>query len=263
MLYPTISDFLNTREQKRAISNYDMVLNQMDDSEHIKMKEFAEKYNQQLFDTHAPLENYNSVYGYEQALDVTGTGIMAYITIPKIDVQLPIYHGTSSEVLNVAVGHLQGSSLPVGGVNTHAVISAHRGLPSAKLFSDLDRLDIGDTFEITVLNEVLKYSIDEINVVTPDNLSNLQIVEGRDLVTLVTCTPYGINTHRLLVRGTRIDESNEVHSVRVGADAMQVEPMLVAVVIAVPFLVIIMIVVTIGSFRRKRTKKNGGDYSER
>lgn len=273
MLYPTISDFLNTRQQSKAIANYDSVLNQMDDSEHLKMKDFAEDYNQKLYEVHAPLENYNAVYGYEQALDVTGTGIMGYITIPKIDVQLPIYHGTSPEVLNVAVGHLQGSSLPIGGVNTHAVISAHRGLPSAKLFSDLDRIDIGDTFEITVLNEVIRYSVDEINVVTPDDLSNIQIVEGRDLVTLITCTPYGINTHRLLVRGTRIEtNNNEVHSVRVGAEAIQVEPTIVACIIAVPFLTLISALIIIGIFRKKRARrrraerirrKNGGDYSEK
>lgn len=272
MLYPTISDFLNTREQKRAISHYDSVLNQMDDSEYLKMKNFAEDYNQKLYEVHAPLENYNAVFGYEQALDVTGTGIMGYITIPKIDVQLPIYHGTSAEVLNVAVGHLQGSSLPIGGVNNHTVISAHRGLPSAKLFSDLDRLDIGDTFEITVLNEVLKYSIDEINVVTPDDLSKIQIIEDRDLVTLITCTPYGINTHRLLVRGTRIEEDKKVHSVRVGSDAMQVEPMVVSVAIAVPFMTLILALIIIGIIRKRiarrkrairQSRKNGGDYSEK
>lgn len=254
MLYPTISDYLNTREQSRAILHYDSVLNQMDNSEQLKMKKAADEYNQKLSNIYAPLENYNSVYGYERILDVTGTGIMAYITIPKIDVQLPIYHGTSSEVLNVAVGHLQGSSLPVGGVNTHAVISAHRGLPSAKLFSDLDRLDIGDTFEITVLNEVLRYSIDEINVVTPDDLSKIQIAEGRDMVTLITCTPYGINTHRLLVRGTRI-QSSEVHSIRIGAEAVQVEPTIVAFVISVPFLIIIIALIVISIFRKKRAKR--------
>ena len=272
MLYPTISDFLNTRQQSRAIANYDSVLNQMDDSEHLKMKNFAEDYNQKLYEVHAPLENYNAVLGYEQALDVTGTGIMGYITIPKIDVQLPIYHGTSSEVLNVAVGHLQGSSLPIGGVNTHAVISAHRGLPSAKLFSDLDRIDIGDTFEITVLNDVIRYSVDEINVVTPDDLSKIQIVEGRDLVTLITCTPYGINTHRLLVRGTRIETTNEVRSVRVGAEAIQVEPTIVACIIAVPFMTLILALIIIGIVRkriarrnraRRLKSKNGGDYSEK
>ncbi len=256
MLYPTISDYLNTREQRRAITHYDSVLNQMDDTEHVKMREAAENYNKKLSEVYAPLENYSAVYGYEQTLDVTGTGIMGYITIPKIDVQLPIYHGTSAEVLNVAVGHLQGSTLPIGGVSTHAVISAHRGLPSAKLFSDLDRLDIGDTFEITVLNEVLKYSIDEINVVTPEDLSKIQIVEGRDLVTLITCTPYGINTHRLLVRGTRLEAGN-THSIRIGADAVQVEPMIVAIFIAMPFLIAIIVVTIIGNRRKKRSKKKG------
>ncbi len=257
MLYPTISDYLNTRKQKSAIAHYDRVLNKMDDSEHVKLKQDAENYNKKLSETYAPIENYSAVLGYEHILDVTGTGIMGYITIPKIDVQLPIYHGTSPEVLNVAVGHLQGSSLPIGGVNTHAVISAHRGLPSAKLFSDLDRLDIGDTFEITVLNEVIKYSIDEINVVTPEDLSKIQIVEGRDLVTLITCTPYGINTHRLLVRGTRL-EAGDIRSIRIGADAVQVEPMIVAIFIAMPFLIAIIVVIIIGRQRiKKRSKKKG------
>lgn len=256
MLYPTISDYWNSRTQSHAIANYDQVLNNMDKSDYFRMMTSAKYYNKKIRNTYAPLENYDEISGYEKTLDVTGTGIMAYITIPKIKVELPIYHGTSSEVLNIAVGHIQGSSLPVGGSGTHSVLSAHRGLPSAKLFSDLDQMDIGDTFTITVLNEILTYSVDKITVVDPDETDALQIEKGKDYVTLVTCTPYGINTHRLLIRGTRI-ETTEQSSVRVSADAIQIEPILVAPAIAAPLLLVLFIVLIAGGFRKKRNTKDG------
>lgn len=257
MLYPTISDYWNSKTQSHAIANYDQILNDMDNSDYWRMMSSAKYYNKKIRNTYSPLENYDSVSGYENTLDVTGTGIMAYITIPKIKVELPIYHGTSNEVLNVAVGHIQGSSLPVGGPGTHSVISAHRGLPSAKLFSDLDQLDIGDTFTITVLNEILTYSVDKITVVNPDETDALQIEPNKDYVTLVTCTPYGINTHRLLVRGVRI-ETPEQSSVRVSADAVQVEPMLVAPIIAAPLLLALLIALIAGGFRKKHKKDGEG-----
>ena len=254
MLYPTVSDYFNSRTQNHAIANYDKVLNSMSKSEYNKMLQEAKNYNKELKEIHNPLENYDLADNYENILDVTGTGIMAYISIPKIKVELPIYHGTSDEVLNVAVGHIQGSTLPIGGSGTHAVISAHRGLPSAKLFSDLDQLNVGDTFTITVLDEILTYSVDKISVVEPDEFENLQIEKGKDYVTLVTCTPYGVNTHRLLIRGTRIETAANT-SVRVSADAVQIEPVLVAPVIAAPFLIILLGFLVFGAFRRKGKPK--------
>ena len=177
---------------------------------------------------------------------------MGYISIPKIQVELPIYHGTSAEVLNVAVGHLQGSSFPVGGENTHAVISAHRGLPSAKLFSDLDQLVEGDTFTVTILDEVLTYEVEKIFIVKPDELDKLAIIPGGDYVTLMTCTPYGVNSHRLLVRAHRVDTVYP-HNVKVAADAVQLDSMSVVPFIAAP-LFVGLLVFWIVSSRRQKTR---------
>jgi sortase A len=176
---------------------------------------------------------------------------MGYIEIPEIDVSLPIYHGTEDPVLQVAIGHLEWSSLPVGGESTHCVLSGHRGLPSAKLFTDLDKLREGDTFLLRVLDEILTYEVDQILIVEPQDTAALEIVEGEDYCTLVTCTPYGINTHRLLVRGHRIDNIEEVKTVRVTADAVQLEPMLVAPVVAVPMLLILLILLLLPRRRKK------------
>lgn len=254
MLYPTVSDFINSRNQQTAILDYDKKLSSMEVNEKDVMLEKANEYNRRLLEVPDPLNSVEPVKGYNSVLDVTGTGIMGYISIPKIKTELPIYHGTSDEVLNVAVGHVQGSSLPVGGLGTHAVISAHRGLPSAKLFSDLDMLEVGDTFMITVLDTVMKYSIDKLSVVYPNDLSGLKIDRDKDLVTLVTCTPYGINTHRLLVRGVRV-EMDESDSIRVEADALKIEPMLVAPMVAVPILAILVGVFILGGFSRKRRRR--------
>ena len=254
MLYPTVSDFINSRHQQTAILDYDKKLSSMEVNEKDVMLEKADEYNRRLLEVPDPLNSVEPVKGYNSVLDVTGTGIMGYISIPKIKTELPIYHGTSDEVLNVAVGHVQGSSLPVGGLGTHAVISAHRGLPSAKLFSDLDMLEVGDTFMITVLDTVMKYSIDKVSVVYPNDLSGLKIDRDKDLVTLVTCTPYGINTHRLLVRGVRV-EMDESDSIRVEADALKIEPMLVAPMVAVPILAILVGVFILGGFSRKRRRR--------
>lgn len=192
---------------------------------------------------------------YRKVFDVSGTGIMGYIEIPKIHCSLPIYHGTDESALQVAVGHIPGSSLPVGGESTHAVLSGHRGLPSAKLFTDLDRIVEKDTFMIQVLDQTLIYEVDQIRIVEPDEMQNLIIEQGKDLCTLVTCTPYGINTHRLLVRGHRIvnQDSPEKREVRVSAEAMQIEPVITATVMSVVMLVIIMTgtMVTAASFRKK------------
>lgn len=260
MLYPAVSNYLNTRNQKREIVNYNNILNSMDDSEYEKMLKKAQKYNDELKQIYSPLDNYDLVSGYEDVLDVTGTGIMGYVTIPKIDVELPIYHGTSDAVLNIAVGHVQGSTLPIGGDSTHSVISAHRGLPSATLFSDLDKLEEGDTFTVTVLNDVLTYEVKKIQIIEPDDIRKLVIVDGKDYVTLVTCTPYGINTHRLLITGERT-ETNKSSSLRVSADAVRIEPIIVAPIIAIPILIVLLI--TIAHYDKgNRKKSKGGDTCE-
>lgn len=259
MLYPIISDYWNSKTQSKVIADYDKLLSNMDNETYKSIMENAEDYNNKLKELYNPLENYNELDGYNDTLDVTGTGIMGYITIPEIDVELPIYHGTSDKVLNNAAGHLQGSSLPIGGDNTHAVISAHRGLPSAKLFSDLDELEKGDRFTITVLNEVLTYEVDKIQIIEPDELDKLEIVDGEEYVTLITCTPYGINTHRLLVRGRRVETENKL-SVRVSADAVKIEPILVAPFVAIPVLIIFLIVM-LGFDKNKKT--DGGEDNEK
>lgn len=259
MLYPIISDYWNSKTQSKVIADYDKLLSNMDNETYKSIMENAEDYNNKLKELYNPLENYNELDGYNDTLDVTGTGIMGYITIPEIDVELPIYHGTSDKVLNNAAGHLQGSSLPIGGDNTHAVISAHRGLPSAKLFSDLDELEKGDRFTITVLNEVLTYEVDKIQIIEPDELDKLEIVDGEEYVTLITCTPYGINTHRLLVRGSRVETENKL-SVRVSADAVKIEPILVAPFVAIPVLIIFLIVM-LGFDKNKKT--DGGEDNEK
>lgn len=250
MLYPTVSDWWNSRVQSYAIANYDTAVEEIDDNKYDEIMAQAEDYNARLAQVYAPFSNPEAVSGYEDTLNISGTGIMGYITIPSIQVQLPIYHGTSEEVLNVAAGHLQGSSLPVGGTNTHCVISAHRGLPSARLFTDLDQLNVGDTFTITVLDEILTYEVEKILIVEPQEIDKLAIIEGGDYVTLMTCTPYGINSHRLLIRSHRI-ETVYPHNVKVAADAVQVDPMLVVPALSAPLLIALIISWILGGRKRK------------
>ena len=237
MLYPTVSDWWNSRVQSYAIAGYDSAIENLDDDEKDKMIKEAEEYNIRLSKLSSPFDDFDEITGYEDILDISDTGIMGYITIPTINVELPIYHGTSEEVLNIAVGHMQGSSLPIGGESTHAVISAHRGLPSARLFTDLDKLAEGDTFTITILDKVLTYEVEKINIILPDEMEYLAIVPGEDLVTLMTCTPYGVNTHRLLVRAHRIDTTAE-KTVNIAADAVQIDSMTV-----IPFIGLIPVLV--------------------
>ena len=177
---------------------------------------------------------------------------MGYITIAVIKVELPVYHGTSAEVVNIEAGHLKGSSLPVGGKNTHAVISAHRGLPSARLFTDLDQLVKGDTFTITILDQIFTYEVEEILIVNPDEMDKLAIIPDGDYVTLMTCTPYGVNTHRLLIRSHRID-TVYTKTVKVVADAVQVDPMLVLPVIAFILLIFLIIFWIVSSKNKPRS----------
>ena len=252
MLYPTVSDWWNSRVQTRAIATYNQSVEQMDTGDKERLLMEAHSYNATLSHLTAPFTNWEDAGNYDKILDISGTGIMGYISIPKIQVELPIYHGTSAEVLNVAVGHLQGSSFPVGGENTHAVISAHRGLPSAKLFSDLDQLVEGDTFTVTILDEVLTYEVEKIFIVKPDELDKLAIIPGGDYVTLMTCTPYGVNSHRLLVRAHRVDTVYP-HNVKVAADAVQLDSMSVVPFIAAP-LFVGLLVFWIVSSRRQKTR---------
>lgn len=254
MLYPTVSDWWNSRVQTRAIATYNQSVEQMDTGDKERLLMEAHSYNATLSHLTAPFTNWEDAGNYDKILDISGTGIMGYISIPKIQVELPIYHGTSAEVLNVAVGHLQGSSFPVGGENTHAVISAHRGLPSAKLFSDLDQLVEGDTFTVTILDEVLTYEVEKIFIVKPDELDKLAIIPGGDYVTLMTCTPYGVNSHRLLVRAHRVDTVYP-HNVKVAADAVQLDSMSVVPFIAAP-LFVGLLVFWIVSSRRQKTRSH-------
>ena len=254
MLYPIVSSGWNSKVQSKLVAQYDEQISKIDESRFEEFFNNAYEYNRQLANIHSPLTEYDKVKGYDDTLDVTGTGIMGYVTIPQINVELPIYHGTSEGVLNIAVGHLQGSSLPVGGLGTHAVISAHRGLPSATLFSDLDKMAIGDVFTVTVLNEVLSYKVDEINVVLPYEMEKLAIDKNNDYVTLMTCTPYGVNSHRLLVRGVRIPNEEAEKILRVSADAQKVDNMIVMPFMAFPLFLILVFVWAFGGKKKTRTE---------
>lgn len=252
LLYPTVSDYWNSFHQTRAITTYAENVAALDSASYDAIWEAARQYNRNLCSrSNGLLLSEEQKAEYERLLDVSGVGVMGYIEIPEIDVSLPIYHGAEDSVLQVAIGHLEWSSLPVGGQSTHCVLSGHRGLPSAKLFTNLDKLREGDTFLLRVLDEILTYEVDQILIVEPRDTAALEIVEGEDYCTLVTCTPYGINTHRLLVRGHRIDNIEEVKTVRVTADAIQIEPMLVASVVAIPMLLILLILLLLPRRRKK------------
>lgn len=252
LLYPTVSDYWNSLHQSRAIATYSDAVEEMDTSDYERMWAEADAYNEELYESgHGLGLAEDEKKEYDSILDVSGTGIMSYIEIPSIKCSLPIYHGTDEAVLQIAVGHIEGSSLPVGGVNTHCVLSGHRGLPSAKLFSDLDKLEEGDLFMIRTLNQTLTYEVDQIRIVLPEEIDDLEIVEGEDLCTLVTCTPYGINTHRLLVRGHRVANQEDAENIRVTAEAMQVDTWIVAAFVAVPILLVLLIWLLV-STRKKR-----------
>lgn len=244
--YPSFSNWWNSFHQSRAVMNYAEEVSQLDEEQYQSILDAAHAYNERLAQT-GQIWNMTDeqTAEYNSLLDPNGDGIMGYIQIPKIDVQLPIYHGTDDSVLQTSIGHLAGTSLPVGGEGTHTVLSGHRGLPSARLFTDLDRLVEGDTFTLTILNETLTYEVDQIRIVEPTDLSDLQIEPGQDYCTLVTCTPYGINTQRLLVRGHRIANPNG--DANVFAEAIQIRPVYIAVFIGVPVLVILFIYVLVSS----------------
>lgn len=256
LLYPTVSDYWNSLHASQAVADY---------AENVRNLE-AEKYEQVLQDA----KSYNQMLPYEQTtfalseeekeaydalLDISGTGVMGYIEIPTVNISLPVYHGTEDAVLQIAVGHLEWSSLPVGGESTHCVLSGHRGLPSAKLFTNLDKLVAGDKFIMRVLDEVLTYEVDQILIVEPTDVSTLIIEAGKDLCTLVTCTPYGINSHRLLVRGHRIENQDEAKAICVTSDAIQIEPLIVAPAVALPMLLVLLVILLVSG---GKTKSAGG-----
>lgn len=258
LLYPSLSDYWNSMHQTRAIASYAETVSQLDTAQYDEMWKAAQDYNRSLAqrETAFALTDEQKA-AYESLLDVSGLGVMGYIEIPEIDCSLPIYHGTEESVLQVAVGHLEWSSLPVGGEGTHCVLSGHRGLPSAKLFTNLDKLAVGDTFLLRVLDEVLTYEVDQILIVEPEQVDALGIVPGEDYCTLVTCTPYGINTHRLLVRGHRVENTPEAARMHVTADATQFDPLLVAPVLAIPVLLLLLMILLVPKRRRKsREDKN-------
>ena len=241
LLYPAFSNYWNSKTQSRAITNYESVLENLKPEDYSALFENAHAYNKALYETDFPLMDYDQVPGYHDTLRISDSDMIGYLKIDRIGVELPIYHGTSDKVLNRGVGHLEGSSLPVGGENTHCVMSAHRGLPSSKLFTDLDRVEKGDTFQIVVLDQVLTYQVDFIKVIEPNDISDLQIIEGGDYCTLFTCTPYGINTHRLLVRGIRIETIKEKPVLYVSNEAFRIEPLLVTPAVAAPMLLVLLI----------------------
>lgn len=262
LLYPAFSNYWNSKTQSRAIVDYESVLRYMEPEDYTALFQAAYDYNDALYATNFPLTDYKEVPGYYDTLKVEGTSIIGYLKIDKIGVELPIYHGTSEEVLSRGVGHMEGSSLPVGGINTHCIMSAHRGLPSARLFTDLDRLEMGDTFQITILDQILTYQVDQIKIVTPKEFADLVIVDGMDYCTLVTCTPYGINTHRLLVRGIRTETIIEKPVIYVSNDAFQIEPLLVMPAVAAPMIFAFLVHLMV-RYREPPKKKEGASKHEK
>jgi len=260
LLYPSVSDYWNALHQSRAIAQYAGQVAELDNQRYEELWAAAERYNLALRNREARYEMTAAEQAeYSEVLDVSGTGAMGYIEIPSIKCSLPIYHGTGEAVLQIAVGHIAGTSLPVGGAGTHCALSGHRGLPSARLFTDLDKVDQGDEFFLHVLDETLTYEVDQIRIVEPHEVDALEIEPGKDYCTLITCTPYGVNSHRLLVRGHRVENRDAAGAVRVTADAMQIEPVMAAPLVAAPMLLVLLVVLLIP---KRPGKKMGGTADE-
>ena len=260
LLYPGVSNYINQKHETKAIATYEQGIANFSAEQYTAFWQAAEAYNARLAErpTSFTLSD-DELEEYDSLLDPTGTGVMGSVEIPSIGVSLPIYHGVSDEVLQVGAGHLPGSSLPVGGAGTHCVLSGHRGLPSARLFTDLDQLQAGDVFSLHVLQQTLTYEVDQIRIVDPDEIDSLSVTKGEDYCTLVTCTPYGINTQRLLVRGHRVADADAAPAAAVtAADASEADPMLVAAAIAAPILLILLIVLLRRTAGTGRTKRKGG-----
>ena len=262
LLYPTVSDYWNSFTQSQAIGKYAEAVADIDEEKYTEIWDEAYAYNADLCERgNMYIMSDADKIRYNQLLNVSGNGVMGYIEIPTINVSLPIYHGTNDTVLQVAVGHLEGTSLPVGGTGSHCVVSGHRGLPRAKLFTDLDKLMVGDVFIFRVLNEILTYEVDQILIVDPHEVSALVIDPEQDYCTLVTCTPYGVNSHRMLVRGHRVENKEEAKVVRVTANAIQIEPLLVAPVVAAPILLVLLIALLFPRRQRHRGRSKKHENS--
>lgn len=252
LLYPSFADWWNSMHQSRAVASYVEQVANIDEDKYEQFWTDAWNYNASLVDRPVSYQlTEEEKAEYDRVLDVGGTGIMGYIEIPVIGVTLPIYHGTDEAVLQIAIGHLEWTSLPVGGESSHCVVSGHRGLPSAKLFTNLDKLVEGDVFMFRVLDEILTYQVDQILIVEPYEVEALTIEPGKDYCTLLTCTPYGVNSHRLLVRGHRIENLEEAKIVRVTSDAVQIEPIIVAPIVAVPMLLVLLIILMLPKQKKK------------
>lgn len=243
LFYPTLSNYYNEKIGSKTIYNYENIIDSYDFNKFKEIKDNAIKYNKDLSKLSDPLIDYKEIKNYENILNVNDEGMMGYLSIDKIRVEIPIYHGTSNDTLNSFVGHVEGTSLPIGGISTHSVLSAHRGLPSAKLFSDLDKLEVGDTFKIIVLDEVLTYKVDKISIVKPNNSKELMNVKDKDYVTLITCTPYGINTHRLLVRGIRVD--NNIDKFYISTEGFKINKLIVIPILTLPIIILLILIIVI------------------
>ena len=240
LLYPSFSSYWNSKTQSKAIVDYEAMLASYKPEDYSDLFEAAERYNEALAKLNTPLREYKKLTeDYWNTLDVSGTGMIGYVTIPKIGQELPLYHGTSDAVLAIAAGHMEGTSIPVGGESIHSVVSAHRGLPTAVLFTYLDRMEVGDTFYFTILDRTITYEVDQIRIVEPDDASLIQIEDGRDYCTLLTCTPYGINTQRLLVRGHQIDASQK-RNLYVAVEAYRVDTLVVMPMVALPIIFVLL-----------------------
>ena len=251
LLYPALSQYWNSKTQTHTVDNYQEILDSLQKEDYTKYFEEADHYNIALRNLDVPLLEYSQLTEYNQILNVSGTGVMGYITIEKLGVELPLYHGTSDSVLNIACGHMEGTSLPIGGESTHSVLSAHRGLPHAKLFTDLDKMEVGDVFTITILDRIMTYQVDQIKVVNPNEIDEVHIIDGEDHCTLLTCTPYGINSHRLLVRGPRIENAAPI--LYVTSNAFKIDSLVATPVVAAPILLVLLIVLMV-KYRDKGSK---------
>ena len=250
LLYPSISNYWNSKTQSEAIVDYEAMLANFKPEDYDALFEEADRYNRELAALQTPLRDYREVKGYHQILDISGTGMIGYITIPKISQELPVYHGTSDAVLSIAAGHFEGTSLPVGGESTHSVVSAHRGLPSAVLFTHLDRMEVGDIFYFTILDRTLTYEVDQIRIVEPNDTSLIQIEAGKDYCTLLTCTPYGINTQRLLVRGHQVDAS-QTRNLYIANEAYRIDTLVVMPIVALPIIALLLIYVMFAPVKKE------------
>lgn len=250
LLYPAVSSYWNSKTQSEAIVDYESMLANYKPEDYSELFAAADAYNQELAKLELPFVHHGQIPGYWETLDISGTGMMGYVTIKKINQELPVFHGTSDSVLSIAAGHYQGSSLPVGGESTHSVVSAHRGLPTAVLFTHLDRMEIGDTFYFTILDRTITYEVDQIRIVEPQDTSLVEIEEGKDYCTLLTCTPYGINTQRLLVRGHQIDASQK-RNIYIANEAYRVDSLIVMPIVALPIITVLMIYVMFAPVKKE------------